>query len=149
MTILRLDSVAPAVAMNFGQASSRQRRQAVLIACEYAATTVHLQMPDADQALDVLRGTASADPCLRHRLEDLASEFDEEYFRQSEEIDSTQEQKALQYFSKARAISALAFALSTDASLCHEAIYEAIAAVDDPDVLIRRLIEALRLPDET
>jgi hypothetical protein len=105
---MRLDSVAPAVAKRFRQASSTRRRRAALVAC--------------------------------------AAELDDEYFRLDEEGEPAQKQEALRLFSKARATSALVFALSGDEAQLHEAIYEAIAAMDDPGDLMRLIDGTLREP---
>ncbi|WP_329731177.1 hypothetical protein [Archangium sp.] len=50
----------------------------------------------------------------------------------------------LRLFSKARAASALGFALSEDPGQLHEALYEALAAVDDATEVIRPVAEALQ-----
>jgi hypothetical protein len=52
--------------------------------------------------------------------------------------------EALQDFSKARAASALAIALSDDPTQLHEALYEAIAAMSDPHELVRVTERALQ-----
>jgi len=49
----------------------------------------------------------------------------------------------LNWFSKARATSALVFALSDEPAHLHEAIYEAIAAVDDPAELVQAVEDML------
>ena len=143
MAVFRLDSIAPAVAERFRRAPASGRRYAALLACEHAAATVGLPMEEVDEALAVLRGTTVPTPSLRERLEELSAELDDEYFRSAEESDSTQDPEALRLFSKARATSALAFALSTEDSALHEAIYEAIAALDDPTHVLRIVEQAL------
>lgn len=143
MDPFRLDSVAPAVAERFRQAPANRRRQAVLVACEYAATVVGLTEREVGQALDVLREAVSPDPSLRERLERAAAELDDGYLRLNEEGEPARKQEAVRLFSKARATSALAFALSTDEAQLHEALYEAIAAVDDPGHMTRLVEGAL------
>lgn len=135
MDVFRLDSIAAVVANHFRQASSSKRRQAALVACEHAATTVGLTAREAGEALAVLRGAAAPDRLLRQQLERLAAELDDEYFRLSEDGDPARKHESLQLFSKARATFALAFALSEDDAHLHEAIYEAIVAMDDPSDL--------------
>jgi hypothetical protein len=92
--------------------------------------------------LAVLRGAAAPDISLRERLESLAARFDDEYFQLDEDGGAAQKQEALHHFSKARATSALAFALATEAQL-HEAIYEALSALDEPGELERLIERAL------
>lgn len=141
MKLFRLDSVAPIVAERFRVASSTKRREATAVACEHAVVCANLIAPEVNQALAVLRGTAAPDDRLRHQLEILAARLDDEYFQTSETDGVTLPQDAVRLFSKARAASALAFSLASDAEL-HEALYEAIAAFDDPHELMH-LIERI------
>ena len=61
-----------------------------------------------------------------------------------EEDDEAKRPEVLRLFSKARAASALGFALSEDPGQRHEALYEALAAVDDATEVIRPVVEALQ-----
>lgn len=140
MEVFRLDSLAPVVAELFRQAASSKRREAVHVACEQAVAAAGLTAPEVSEALAVLRGAGTADLSLRGRLESLAARFDDEYFQLEEDGGAAQKQQALHYFSKARATSALAFALTADDTQLHEAIYESIVALDEPGELVR-LIE--------
>lgn len=54
-----------------------------------------------------------------------------------------QKQQALICFSKARATSALVFALAADDTQLYEAIYESISALDEPAELVRMVEHAL------
>lgn len=136
VVVSRLDSIAPALAARFRQASADKRRQAALLACQYATTAVWLVTPEVGEALVVLQGLATATSSLRQRLEEMAVDFDDQYFRLDEQGDPANKDEALRLFSKARATSALAFALSGEDQL-HEALYEAVAAVNDPEELTR------------
>lgn len=91
------------------------------------------------EALAVLRGAAASHVLLRERLKSLAARFDDEYFQLDEE---GQKQQSRLSFSKARATSALAFAMDVDDTLLHEAIYESLFALDDRAELTR-LVELL------
>ena len=77
-------------------------------------------------------------------MESLAAQLDDEYLRLDEEGGEAKKPEALRLFSKARAASALGFALSDDPDQLHEAIYEAITAVDDAAEVIRPVAETLR-----
>ena len=143
MEMVRLDSMAPATAERFRQASSSRRREAVLVACQHAATSVGLAAEEVSEALDVLRRAATPGVSLGRRLERLAAELDDQYFRLDEGGDAVRKQEAVRLFSQARATSALAFALSADGAHLHEAIYEAIAAMDEPGELVRLVDGAL------
>lgn len=141
MDPFRLDSVAPDAAERFRHAPSNKRRQAAQVACEQAVVAANLTEPEVSEALAVLRGAATPDASLRERLEGLAARFDDEYFRLDE--DGGQKQQALVCFSKARAMSALVFALAADDTQLHEAIYESISALDEPAELVRLVKHAL------
>ncbi|EPX55752.1 hypothetical protein D187_008313 [Cystobacter fuscus DSM 2262] len=84
------------------------------------------------------------DRALLRKLESLAARLDDEYLCLEEEGDETTRPEVLRLFSKARAASALGFALSEDPGQLHEAIYEALVAVDDASEVIRPVAEALQ-----
>lgn len=141
MDPFRLDSVAPVAAERFRQATSNKRREAARVACEQAVVATGLTAPEVSEALAVLRGAAAPDVSLRERLESLAARFDDDYFQLDE--DGGQKQQALLCFSKARATSALAFALTAEDTQLHEAIYESLSALDEPAELVRLVEHAL------
>ena len=58
--------------------------------------------------------------------------------------DEAKRSGVLRLFSKARAASALGFALSEEPGQFHEALYEALASVDDASEVIRRVAKALQ-----
>ena len=65
------------------------------------------------------------------QIASLAAELDDEYIRLNEEGDGARSAEMLLVFSKARAAFAVVFAISADSGGLHEAIYEAVMAVDD------------------
>jgi hypothetical protein len=145
MTATGLDSTSPQLAALFRTATNEQRRRAATIACERAASTTGLADHEVVGALDVLRCNGSAPTSLRAQVQSLVDSLDEAYFRlcdeaEAEPIGAT----ALSYFRRARAASAIAFALTEDASELHEALYEALASQDDSSELVASLEEALR-----
>jgi hypothetical protein len=146
MDLYRLDSVAPTVAEYFRRASSAERRRAASIACQEAATAIGLTSDQAREALAALRGSSVSGPALRKRLEGLAADLDDEYLRLNEDDDSARKQEALRRFSMARATSALAFALSEDDGVLHEAIYEALASMEDSSGVLRLIDAVLARP---
>ena len=139
MRTLRLDSIAPLIAERFRRAPPDVRRRATLVAIEHAIAATGVSGSDVDAALEVLRSATPPPTNLRQRFETSAAEHDEEYIQLSET--GQRETAALWAFSKARALAALAFALSNDE--LHEAIYEAMAAVDDTERLERSLATVL------
>jgi hypothetical protein len=138
---VRLGSASRDLAESFERASSSKRREAARLACELAAASSGLIEPEAVAALSALRAGSSPDPALRAKVEALAAKLDDEYLRLNDE---GAQEEALRLFSKARAASALVFASAGESSDLHEAIYEAISAMDDADVLQRRMRETLQ-----
>ena len=141
MNPFRLDSIYPVVAEGFRQAPSNKRWQAARVACEQAVVAADHAAPEVSEALAVLRGGTPPDTSLRERLASLAALFDDEYFRLDED---GQKQLALACFSKARATSALGFALVAVDTQLPEAIYESIPALGEPAELVRSVEHALR-----
>jgi hypothetical protein len=135
--IFRLDSISPILAESFRRASPAKCRQAAVVACELATASAGLAGQEVALALDALRRGAAAHPSLQQQLEGVAAQLDDEYLRLNEEGDESKKSEALRIFSKARAASALAFALSDDPAQLHEVLYEAIAAMSDPHELMR------------
>jgi hypothetical protein len=142
-TLLRLDSISPNLAGAYREANDDQRRQAVLAACSVAATQAGLRESEVDAALAVLRHERTEQADMRHKLDCLAAQLDEDYFKLSEEAGTTTPE-ALLTFRKARAVAALAFALSPDPGQLHEAMYEAIMAWDNQAEAARVAVTALR-----
>jgi len=143
-SVFRLDLVSPTLAESFRRASSAKRRQAAVVACELAASSADLAGREIGLALDALRSGTAGQLDLRQRLEGLVAHFDDEYLRLDEDGDESKKFETLRLFSKARAVSALALALTDDPGQLHEAIYEAIVALDDPGELVRAVENELR-----
>jgi len=145
MSTFRLDTVSPDLAESFRQATPAKRRQSAVVACELAVSATGLASQTVSVALDALRAGSAPNSLLRQQLESLAADFDEQYLRMAEEAEEpAQKEEALRLFSCARAASALAFALSQDDAELHEAVYEAISAMDIPDELVQTVARALQ-----
>jgi len=99
---------------------------------------------EVDAALTCLREGRPERSDVRQKLDLLAAELDEEYFRLSEEAGVTTDQTTLT-FRKARAAEALAVALSPGFERLHEAIYEAIFAADNQTEAARMAEVALSI----
>jgi hypothetical protein len=132
----RLDTVDSRVGEHFRSASPARRREAALIACERAVASVRQSSPQVSRALDVLRGLTPRGADLRMQLQEAEVELDDRYLRLIDDGNPDHEQQALDLFSLARITAALGFALSDDDTEFHEAIYEASAAVQDPDIVL-------------
>jgi hypothetical protein len=144
MSMFRLDSISPDLAESFRHATPAHRRKATLVACTLVASRVGLEDEEVVAALEHLRHGGKVDRDLLRKIERLAARLDDEYLRLDEEGDETKRPEVLRRFSKARAASALGFALSEDPGQLHEALYEALAAVDDASEVIRPVAEALQ-----
>ena len=143
MAAFRLDSVSPTLAESFRRAPTAKRRKAARLACEIAASSVGLHDKEVLLALEALRSDAPVAPAVPEQLERLATSFDDAYLGIEDQGDEAKKPEALRFFSKARAASAVMFALSNDAAQLHEAIYEAIAALEDPAELVRSVAAVL------
>jgi len=135
----RLDTVSPDLAKSFEKADPATRRQAVAAACALVTSRIGLNDADVMTAIDSLLSGNRIDHTLRQKMEALSAEFDDRYLALADDADETSRNLALGFFSKARAISAVAFALSDNLSELHEALYEAISALDDPTEVISML----------
>lgn len=143
-SISRLESLSPRLAESFRQASLLKQRQAALEACIIAVSRVGLEENEVNAAIEMLRCGGAAKSSVREQLEMLAARFDDEYFELDEGGDEVTKSEALRLFSKARAATALVFALSEDPGQLHEAVYEAIAAMNDPAEVMQGVDKALR-----
>jgi hypothetical protein len=140
---LRLDSISESLADSFRKADDEQRRHAALATCLVAVARSGLQGNEIDTAVDLLRHGGEDQLAVRRKLDSLTEQFDEQYFKLSEDAVGTT-QEALLVFRKARAAAALAFALSPDPGQLHEAMYEAIVASDDQAEAVQAADVALR-----
>jgi hypothetical protein len=140
----RLDSVAPELANALRSAAPATKRRAVLAACQVATSRAGLDGEEIYAALQALRRDGPVEESLCKQLGELAARLDDEYLRLDEAGDDALKPDVLRLFSKARAASALTFAVSGDPGQFHEAVYEAIAAVDDAANVVRPVTEALR-----
>ena len=138
----RLDSISASLAASFRQAGDRQRREATLAACLIAVSSVGLRGDEIDAAIGTLSCGGNDSATVRRKLETLAAHLDEEYFQLRDEAHEVIPE-ALLLFRKARALSALAYALSPDSRQLHEAVYEAISASDDQTEAMRVVETAL------
>jgi hypothetical protein len=107
-----------------------------------AVAQTGLRGSDVDAALTVLRTERNQSLDIRQKLQDLSEQLDEQYFELSEE-GASMPPEALDMFRKARAASALAFALTPNSEQLHEAVYEAIAASINQSEAVRTVETAL------
>jgi hypothetical protein len=108
-----------------------------------AIAATGLTEPLARESLEHLRKAEPRTVALKEQLEARAAQLDEAYFQLSEEERDDRRTEVIHIFAKARATSALAFALSGDEQR-HEAVYEAAAALADPTAMLSAMAKVLR-----
>lgn len=138
--VLRLNTNFPALAAAFHRASAFKRREAARVAVEIVIARTSLQGDLISEALELLRRRADPPRGLREHLDALAARLDESYFDAADNGDAA----SLTLFSSARAIAAVAYALSGDDKVLHEAIYEATVAIEDPAELVQAVAHILQ-----
>ena len=129
----RLSAIAPDVEVALSRAAFGKSNEAALAAARLATQTCNLAAV-APRLVPTLENVSSIDA--------LVETLDAEYFSAHEKFENglLPESAYLVPFCRARAASALAFALRGEAS---EAVYEAIMATDDPVKVSRTVEEAL------
>lgn len=143
---MRLETISEDLVEKLAMATSEQRKRAVLVACEHALRAVSLSSSIVDSSMEQLRRGEVFSPRLVLELNDFVGKLDSEYFdfQESSGEESGFDANALNLFSQARAVSALAFGGGEESLLSSaESIYEASAAVDDGDTLLKAVLAAL------
>ena len=146
MTTSRLESLSSDLAGKLRRASTAKQRAACLAACELAVAKAKFEHPLVDEALQKLHAGESFPAEMKAKIDALALQLDEEYFKLQEAADVGGGTFAdyLRIFVKARAIAALSFAGNEDtAKEASDAIYEAAAAVGDDKRELFALIESI------
>jgi hypothetical protein len=123
-------------------ADEQQLRRIASAIAHTAVERSGLVHPVITEALRQLSITARPDSKLRARVQSVAEQLDEDYFVTKEPFEEREdagktEPAVLTAFARARAASAVAAALGSDArDAAAEAAYEAIFATDDSEQLI-------------
>lgn len=106
-----------------------------------AVALTGLESDAANQALEILRRGKDVDTSVQEQVRSAAEALDDEYLNLAE--DNAASPLARRFFAHARAASAVAFAAQSDVNQLHEAIYEALVAVEDAKELTTSVLEAL------
>lgn len=134
MTATRIELISPELRKRLDSASDAQLRQIAAAVSRVIVERVGISHPAVTRALECLAKSEPPSDELRAEVQDYADGVDSAYLDLSDALESgriSQEQVSAA-FSKARAASAVAFALSSSALLAaSEATYEAASAVDD------------------
>jgi hypothetical protein len=118
-----------------------------MAACEFALNVAYSSSLDLSEIVDKLKGGKSLSSKEVEKLERLADELDDKYFKVQDEPETYCElgADALVFFSQARAVSALALWGKGDSLLSScESIYESMAAVSDGDALVNVVLLSLK-----
>jgi hypothetical protein len=140
-TIELLRQRAGDLARRLDTAGESQLRRVTAAIAKAAAERVGLSHPVIAEALAHLSAATPPHPSLRGRVQRLAEQLDAEYFALSRPYDERDEYPKTapevgSAFSKARAASAVATALGSDAfTAAADAAYEAVVATDDSEYL--------------
>lgn len=144
MTI-RLKSVSECLVNKLSDASSNQRKKAIIIACTDAVNASGVSIPIVDEAIEKLRHGELFSPDLVASLINLSNNIDFLYLDSQEksERNKISSENYLKLFSQARTVSALALAGSDETLFStSEAIYEASMAVSNHDIFINNILSA-------
>lgn len=138
MTVNILRQQSPELLALIEAAAPEQQRAAALAIARFAVERAGLADPAVDRALDALGAGTSIAPSIRKEVEQVAGRLDEEEGALSEAVDRRRATQATYEaaFRKARAATAVAFALADDPfEAATESAYEAQFAADDVEVL--------------
>lgn len=138
MSFVRLESVAPDLTQAVQAADAGARRAAAVRAAEIAVEMSGLENATVGEVLARLRGTDGVDVASRTALVSAVAYLDEAQWDLQDLVDEGKAAPAehLVAFRRARAASAVAFASDPDPLVAAlEGIYEASAAVEDPEPL--------------
>lgn len=131
-----MEVLCPELFAELRVAPAELQRAASLAAAEYALARTKTNKPVVDEVINDLRNGKSIPPGKRQALENIAGEFDNQYFdlKEAEEEDDTNDQAWLSSFLNARAVAALSFATLPDPfEAASEAVYEAAATIESDD----------------
>ncbi|WP_054994826.1 hypothetical protein [Pseudomonas ficuserectae] len=144
--IMRLEMVEKGLVEKLKLVSQEQRRNAVKVACELAFQVCPVEVPIVVESLRQLRSGNKLTTDQVSGLDSLAAQLDEKYFDLQDSLDEAQNLnlEGLQFFSQARAVSALSLAGGEDSLMtATEAIYEASSAVDDGTYIFKAVLSVL------
>ncbi len=143
---MRLEMVQKSLVERLRVSSKKQQRNAARVACECVFQTVVVDVPIVIESLEQLNRGCEFTAEVISELHGLAEKLDMRYFDLQDRSDEGRglDVEALQLFSQARAVSALALA-GGELSLVSmaEAIYEASSAIDDGDSIFDTVLLSL------
>jgi hypothetical protein len=139
-----LDTLSPDVADAFRSASPVARWKAAAAACERSVRHAGIGGEDVASALHVLGTGEVPGAGLGERLRDLADEFEGRSCVLRQAANAEQRDESERFFSKAAAANALADMVAPDRDRLDEAICWSATSMENPDELLRVVLEALK-----
>lgn len=144
--MMRLEQVAKTVADQLKISSVEQLRAASLVACKLALRISHVDNQKVLEALNVFQQEGKLSTEAQSFLKILAEQLDESYFELQEKAENDPKKVTayLRVFAQARAVSALSYAgIDDPLTGAMEAIYEALATVEDPRIIYDAVLPVL------
>ncbi|MCL6308573.1 hypothetical protein QQL38_20050 [Pseudomonas syringae] len=142
--ITRLETIDKALVDQLKRSTVEQQRKSAIAACELAFKINKVNVPDAVICLEIIQSGNLISSEKIKKLEGIIAHLDEQYFDSQDNADHNINAQSLQYFSQARAISALIFAGKEQSpTAASEAIYEASSSVDDGAIILKKVRSAL------
>ncbi|MCF5469833.1 hypothetical protein [Pseudomonas syringae] len=141
---MRLETVDKELLDRLKKSTIEQQKKSAIAACELALKMSEVDIPDAIACLESIQSGNLLSSEKINKLEIIIARLDEQYFDSKHNTDRPLNAKSLQFFSQARAISALIF-LGREQSLtaASEAIYEASSSVDDGTIIFEKVRSVL------
>lgn len=141
---MRLEKLSVDLMTRLRQASPSQRKAAALAACGYAVEYAQVHDSVVLSVLGELNSGRAASAPEIEEVKTLSEQADEKYFGLHDACDSSEDNGFLVAFSRARALSALLFAVEEESlHTSSESIYEAISAVDNSHAIAARVVSSL------
>ena len=142
----RLETVSPDLVNGIEKASDAQKRAICTAVATLAVRTTKLNDTAVDAGLRALESGRYGPGPVTVGLERVAEDLDNQYFKAYQQFEAGKCDKAAyqELFAKARAVSAVFFALEKDPfHAAAEATYEAISAIgiDDPRSVVDGILQ--------
>lgn len=142
-----LSAISSSLDVSFSRASDAARACAVARGCAVSCLEIYGPAPYSKlmtAALDWITAGAGPDYSLSSALANEAAMLDDAYLIEYELAGEQNTPSSTAAFSRARANSALSFALSSEANIGVEALYEACHSVGTPKALATELLLILQ-----
>lgn len=138
---MRLEALSEDLMIRLRQVCPSQRRMAALAACAYAVEYAQVHDSAVLSVLGELISARGVEASEIEKVKTLSEQADRQYFDLHDASDSSEDIGYLAAFSRARALSAMLFAVEEESlRSSSESIYEAISAVDKAHEITARVV---------